>query len=73
MKRYIAASTSSVFSTWNEAYDLIGKVVDMYAGGFDEASLDIINKKVEVLNSIFKSDPNWDEAYHRWIAFEDNE
>ena len=62
MKRVIKASTSSEFESWTEAYDLMLKVVDMYMINGPKS----IDLKVEQLNSVFKGDRNWDEAYNRW-------
>lgn len=77
MKRYIknASSTSSIFTSWNEAYDIILKVVDKYL----TSDPDAINSKITLLDEIFKNDRNWDEAYVRWLdsknetSYEDTE
>jgi len=62
MKRVVAATTSSVFENWNEAYSIINKVIDMYLVNGPKS----VDLKVENINSVFRGDRNWDEAYRRF-------
>lgn len=57
-----ASVSTSVFDGWNEAYDLIEKVIEMYIDNGSKS----VDLKVESLNSVFRGDHNWDEAYKRF-------
>ena len=57
MKRYVVATTS-----WTDVYDKFNDIAEKCNYDADKTA-----KRVYNLYMIHKGDPDWDEAYRRWI------